>query len=127
MSTSPFAEDNIALPDSILGCLSEFGRTVYFPKKGILGQSAAAKACAINATIGIALEEDGLPMALPSVASSVSLPSQAIMPYAPSYGLPALRAQWQARRLPATPTLNAYYMSSPVVTCALPHALSVAG
>ena len=127
MSTSPFAEDNIALSDTILGCLSEFGRTVYFPKKGILGQSAAAKSCAINATIGIALEEDGLPMALPSVAASVSLPSQAIMPYAPSYGLPALRAQWQARLLKANPTLNSSYMSSPVVTCALTHALSVAG
>lgn len=127
MSSGPFIEDNKALPAGILGCLSSFGRTIYFPKKGILGQSAEAKKCAINATIGIALEEDGLPMVLPSVAASIALPADTIVPYAPSYGLPALRTQWQNRLLAANPTLTPQTLSLPIVTCALTHALSVAG
>lgn len=127
MGNLPFADDNQAIPEEILSCLSEFGHGIYFPKKGILGQSAEAKTCAINATIGIALEEDGTPMALDSVSTSVSLPSQQIVPYAPSYGLPDLRQYWQSRLLDANPSMNPNFISLPVVTCALTHALSVAG
>lgn len=41
--------------------LSDEGKRMYFPYGGILGQGAEAKTCAINATIGMAFEEDGSP------------------------------------------------------------------
>jgi len=53
--------------------LSERGKEIYFPKKGILAQSAEAGKASINATIGTAVEDDGTPMRLESIASKVSL------------------------------------------------------
>ena len=44
--------------------LSERGKEIYFPKKGILAQSAEAGKASINATIGTAVEDDGSPMRL---------------------------------------------------------------
>ena len=44
---------------SAAGFLSPVGRRIYFPYGGILGQGAEAKSCDINATIGMAFEEDG--------------------------------------------------------------------
>ena len=120
-------EINEAIPSEILSRLSVFGRGAYFPKAGILGQSGQAKQCAINATIGIALEEDGRPMCLSSVAEQSTLPGYEIVPYAPSYGLPALRTHWKTRLESANPELRGRPISTPVVTCALTHALSVVG
>ncbi|MCP4717575.1 MAG: hypothetical protein GY868_20835, partial [Deltaproteobacteria bacterium] len=54
---------------NVLPMLSTKGKNIFFPHKGILGQSAEAKNKKINATIGIALENDGTPMRLNSVAS----------------------------------------------------------
>jgi len=45
--------------------LSKKGKAIYWPAKGILAQSAAAKNKSINATIGTAYEDDGRPMILP--------------------------------------------------------------
>ncbi len=118
---------NQEIPSQILSVLSPFGQGAYFPKSGILGQSAQAKGCSINATIGIALEEDGRPMCLSPVSNQSTLPAHEIVPYAPSYGLPALRTHWQARLKAANPDLAAQTISTPVVTCALTHALSVVG
>ena len=42
----------------VYALLSERGRAIYFPKKGILSQSADAQSCSIDATIGMALEDD---------------------------------------------------------------------
>ena len=53
--------------------LSDKGRAIFFPKKGILSQSAEAKGKKINATIGIALEDDGTPMRLKSIAKKIKL------------------------------------------------------
>jgi len=39
--------------------LSSRGKRMYFPYGGILGKGAEAKGCAVNATIGMAFEEDG--------------------------------------------------------------------
>ena len=44
--------------------LSATGKRMYFPYGGILGQGAEAKTCAINATIGMAFEEDGSPLVM---------------------------------------------------------------
>lgn len=118
---------NQDIAPKILRSLSNFGQGAYFPTAGILGQSGEAKGCAINATIGIALEEDGRPMCLSAVAAQSNLAGHEIVPYAPSYGLPALRAHWKTRLASANPTLSNKPFSQPVVTCALTHALSVVG
>ena len=71
---NPQAEElNQAIKDcneSVLDLLSEKGKSIFFPKKGILAQTAEAKGKDINATIGIALEEDGSPMRLKFIAKT---------------------------------------------------------
>ena len=106
--------------------LSAKGRSAYFPAKGILGQSAEAKGKGINATIGTAFEEDGSPLCLECLENMVLLPSTAFL-YAPSYGIPELRAKWRDMLYDKNPGLKGKTFSLPVVTNALTHALSVAG
>ena len=118
---------NDDLPASIMRMLSRRGRSAYFPAAGILGQSAEAKGATINATIGIALDDSGEPMHLPGLSDVVGVDPRDAFPYAPSYGKPALRAQWQAMMRVKNPSLAGVSISSPVVTNALTHALSVAG
>lgn len=116
------------LTPPVRALLSRRGREIYFPSKGILGQAAEAKGAAINATIGIALEEDGSPMRLPGLEERVGLPPADVFTYAPSYGKPALRERWRQMIRDKNPALDAgTAISLPVVTNALTHALSVAG
>lgn len=42
----------------VFDLLSQKGKNIFFPKKGILGQTAEAKGTRINATIGAAIEDD---------------------------------------------------------------------
>jgi aspartate/methionine/tyrosine aminotransferase len=123
----PQAEElNTLLKPEIYGMLSERGKRIYFPKKGILGQTAEAKATKINATIGIAVEDDGSPMRLKAISSKIKLDPEQVFPYAPSAGLPELRKAWKEQIRKKNPSLKSE-ISVPVVTCALTHALSVAG
>jgi aspartate/methionine/tyrosine aminotransferase len=110
---------------AVLSMLSERGRRIYFPKMGILAQSAEARGKAINATIGTALDEDGSPLCLPTIASQVNLPKGAVFPYAPSPGLPEIREQWGKMLIQKNPSLSGKIFSQPVVSCALTHGLSV--
>ena len=112
---------------AVLGMLSAKGQAIYFPKLGILAQSAAARGKAINATIGTAFEEDGTPMCLPSLAGLVNLPKGSVFPYAPSPGVPEFRAEWARMLQRKNPKLAGKPISQPVVTCALTHGLSMAG
>ncbi|MEE2786324.1 MAG: aminotransferase class I/II-fold pyridoxal phosphate-dependent enzyme [Myxococcota bacterium] len=118
---------NEQLPDRIYRLLSEKGRQIYFPSAGILGQSAEARGRRINATIGIALEDDGSPMHLPGIDALFNIDARDAFPYAPSYGKPALRDQWLTLLRSKNPHLHHIELSRPVVTNALTHALSVAG
>ncbi len=106
--------------------MSDFGKEFYFPK-GILSQSAEAKAKAkrYNATIGTA-SEGGVAMNLASVMSSIPgiTPDEALL-YAPPAGLPDLRAAWQAKNLVDNPGLAGVAMSLPVVTNGLTHGLGL--
>ncbi|MEE2756621.1 MAG: aminotransferase class I/II-fold pyridoxal phosphate-dependent enzyme [Myxococcota bacterium] len=115
------------LPEPIAGTLSRKGRSITFPKKGILGQSAAARGRKINGTIGIALDEQGQPMFLDGLAPMVDLPVTDMFPYASSFGKPELRQRWLQMILDKNPKLNEDQLSQPVVTNALTHGLSVAG
>ena len=105
--------------------LSEEGKRRYFPYGGILGQGAEAKACAINATIGMAFEEDGSPLVMDCFSKSSNLDRKAFL-YAGSFGLPKLREMWRAMELKKNPSLKGCRFSNPVVTNALTHGLRIA-
>lgn len=123
--------------------LSQKGKEIYFPKKGIPAQSKDAQDKKINATIGMAMEDDGSPMRLSSIKNKINLEPKQIFPYASSYGQEELRKIWASKirkdnpslttttttqtttpkTTPTTPT----NISLPIVTCGITHALSVAG
>ncbi len=117
---------NEQLPERVMAMLSQRGRSAYFPSAGILGQSAEAKGAAINATIGIALDDSGDPMHLPGLKDVIGVEAKDAFPYAPSYGKPALRDQWLLMMKGKNPSLSEIQTSRPVVTNALTHGLSVA-
>jgi aspartate/methionine/tyrosine aminotransferase len=129
-TNNPLAEamnqDLQAGAPQILEMLSERGKAIYFPYKGILGQTAEAKSVKINATIGTAFENDGSPLTLECMESLVNIPSDSFL-YAPSFGLPKLRDEWCNLLAIKNPGLKGKAFSKPVVTSALTHALSVAG
>ncbi|GIQ66624.1 hypothetical protein PACILC2_51920 [Paenibacillus cisolokensis] len=88
--------------------LSSLGKAIYFPKVGILSQSAEAKAKAkkFNATIGIAIE-NGQPMHLDVIQNTLSeYDPKDLYEYAPPAGKPELRAAWRSRLLKETPSLG---------------------
>ena len=104
--------------------LSDAGRRLYFPYGGILGQGAEAKACAVNATIGMAFEEDGSPLVMKCFSKNLALDRKAFL-YAGSFGLPKLREQWKAMELKKNPSLKGVAFSNPVVTNALTHGIRI--
>jgi aspartate/methionine/tyrosine aminotransferase len=111
---------------SLYESLSMLGRQIFFPR-GILTQSAEAKqkAFRFNATIGMAMEQDG-PMHLPiSRRYFGEMSPSEIYTYAPPAGLPNLRQLWKERMIRNNPTLNGKHFSQPVVTSALTHGLSI--
>ncbi len=107
--------------------LSERGKNIFFPKKGILGQTAEAKGTKINATIGAAIEDDGSPMRLETIASKINMDPSRIFPYAPSFGRSDIRAKWKSMIYEKNPSLKDVELSLPVVTNALTHGVSMAG
>lgn len=116
-----------AVNPAVLDMLSSKGKAIFFPKLGILSQSAEANGKEINATIGIALEDDGSPVALPSIAKNLNLPARDAYPYAPSPGRADIRKLWKEMVLRKNPGLSGKTLSQPVVTAALTHGLSMAG
>lgn len=107
--------------------LSEKGKSIFFPKKGILGQTADAKGTRINATIGAAVEDNGTPMRLESLENKVNLDPSKVFPYAPSFGRPDIRARWKSMIQAKNPRIGDQEISLPVVTNALTHGVSMAG
>jgi aspartate/methionine/tyrosine aminotransferase len=106
--------------------LSDRGCGFYFPKLGIVKQSADAKGKRIDATIGIATEDDGSPLRLESISGKIGLDPKQVFPYASSYGLLELRKAWRESIIRKNPSLKER-ISLPVVTQALTHGLSVVG
>jgi aspartate/methionine/tyrosine aminotransferase len=111
---------------ALLDMLSAKGKAIFFPKLGILAQSAEANGKEINATIGIALEDDGSPVALPSISKNLHLPAVEAYPYAPSPGRADIRKIWKGMIEKKNPGLAGKPFSNPVVTAALTHGLSMA-
>ena len=113
--------------NTIFELLSNRGKEIFFPKKGILGQTAEAKGTKINATIGAAVEDDGSPMRLESIASKIDMDPGKVFPYAPSFGRPDIRAKWKSMIYDKNPGLANVELSLPIVTNALTHGISMAG
>ncbi len=111
-----------------LGSAAEFlspaGKRMYFPYGGILGQGAEAKTCGINATIGMAFEEDGSPLVMDCFKKSLTLDKKAFL-YAGSFGLPKLRELWREMEFKKNPSLKGKTFSNPVVTNALTHGIRI--
>ncbi|MEA3391513.1 MAG: aminotransferase class I/II-fold pyridoxal phosphate-dependent enzyme [Candidatus Marinimicrobia bacterium] len=109
----------------IFGLLSQKGKESYFPKSGILSQSMQAKGTAINATIGIALEDDQSPLHISSLGKLINLDPKTIFPYAGCSGIPEMRKKWKSMQVEKNPALEGKPTSLPVVTAALSHGLSI--
>ncbi len=113
--------------EAVYDLLSEKGKNIFFPKKGILAQTAQAKGKKINATIGSAVEADGTPTRLKTLEDLINIPAEYVFPYAPSHGRPDLRKHWKQAIYDKNPALNNHSLSMPVTTNALTHALSMIG
>ncbi|MCR2802542.1 aminotransferase class I/II-fold pyridoxal phosphate-dependent enzyme [Paenibacillus soyae] len=112
---------------NVYAMLSNLGKAIYFPKEGILSQSAEAKTKAnkYNATIGIALE-GGQPMHLKLIQDTLSAyQPKDLYEYAPPGGKPELRSAWRAKMVKDNPSLEGIGFGNPIVTNALTHGLSI--
>ena len=113
------------LNKNVLDLLSDRGKNIFFPKLGILSQSAQAKGKNINATIGEAIEDNGYSMHLSEFDSLIKLPLASVYPYAPSFGKKELRDCWKEFIYQKNPSLGATIISTPIVTCGLTHGISI--
>ncbi|MBS3136688.1 aminotransferase class I/II-fold pyridoxal phosphate-dependent enzyme [Candidatus Woesearchaeota archaeon] len=107
--------------------LSERGLSIYFPKKGILSQTAESKGKRINATIGTAIDNDGSPMRIKPIEVLVSVRPEDAFSYAPSAGKKELRKKWKEKIYDKNPSLKGKQISNPIVTAGITHAMCVAG
>jgi aspartate/methionine/tyrosine aminotransferase len=102
-------------------CLSGLGRRLFFPS-GVTAQAAEAAGCALNATIGQFVGDDGEAIPLPAMAGHFSdSQGRQVFLYAPQGGRRDLRRAWQARLR----TQTSGPMSLPMVTSGLTHGLSI--
>lgn len=110
----------------IADMLSDLGKLMYYPK-GILSQSAEAKATKYNATIGMATYSDKKMYAETLNNVFGELEPDEIFPYSPPQGIEPLRDLWQEKMLKDNPDLNKTDMTRPIITNALTHGLSLVG
>ncbi len=111
---------------TVFDLFSKKGVEIFFPSKGILAQSADAKGKEIDATIGVAVEDDGEPLCLEVISKDVSLQKKDIFNYTSSYGKAELRNIWKKMIYEKNPSLKEE-ISLPIVTGALTHGLSICG
>lgn len=101
--------------------LSALGRRAYFPVD-IPAQSAEARGCEINATIGEVTDGRGAPLALPLIAQHFTgLDPAQVFLYAPQGGQPTLRQRWLERMR----SRRAAPMTLPLATCGITQGLSL--
>ncbi|MDR1363248.1 MAG: aminotransferase class I/II-fold pyridoxal phosphate-dependent enzyme [Spirochaetaceae bacterium] len=117
MNTLAIELNEVLRETPVFRLLSDFGKRIYFPH-GIISQSAEAKKAAVKAdgTIGMAYS-DGKPLILPAIKRYLPdfEPSE-IVAYAPTAGNEKARELWKKMLLRKNPSLDADYISLPVVT-----------
>lgn len=96
---------------------------IEYPAHGILQQAYDALHSEPNATIGIALDDNKVPLVLPSMLSQTTL-DPTCFTYTSSFGLPKLRKLRQQRSQKQSPHPSCE-TSLPVVTNGLTHGLSI--
>ncbi|MBN1982296.1 MAG: aminotransferase class I/II-fold pyridoxal phosphate-dependent enzyme [Chitinivibrionales bacterium] len=112
---------------ALFHCLSQRGKAAFFPKQGILSQTAEAKQCRINATIGVAFDDDNTVLCLESINEHLHGLGKTVFNYAPSPGLETLRHAWKSQMIQKNPSLAQVPTTLPMVTTALTHGLFCAG
>lgn len=110
----------------VLDMLSDLGKSMYYPK-GILTQSAEAKTAEYNATIGMATNKNGKMYADSLYDMFNHMTTDEVFSYAPPQGLEQLRILWKQKMLKENPDLSENQISTPIVTNALTHGLSLVG
>lgn len=104
------------------GNLSPAGRALFYPH-GIPAQSAEARGCRIDATIGQVTDDDGRAMVLPALrAAFAALDLDQATLYAPQGGRADLREAWRAHVRADSP-LGPGPLTLPVATSGLTHGL----
>lgn len=111
---------------AIFNLLSKKGKEIYFPRRGILSQTAEARGSNVNATIGVAINDDGTPMRLPSIDEKILLDPNDVFLYAPSYGKLELREAWKLEIKKKNPSLLGD-ISLPVVTNGITNGINRVG
>ena len=120
-------DEIISQNPNVYEMLSNTGKELFMPK-GILSQSAEAKAKAskFNATIGISTDH-GSPMYLNSMFEKFNgIEPSNLFTYAPASGILELRNVWQNKIKEETPSLGNAEISKPVVCNALTNGLTIA-
>ncbi|MEM9424622.1 MAG: aminotransferase class I/II-fold pyridoxal phosphate-dependent enzyme [Spirochaetota bacterium] len=113
---------------AIYNMLSPCGKSLYYPKQGLLLQAEEAADSRYNGTVGIALDDAGKPMHYSSISRMLHLDTSCCVPYASSYGLPVLRQLWGQQLPQKNPVLESKRnkISLPVVTGGITHGLWIA-
>ncbi len=102
--------------------LSTAGEGLFYPQ-GIPTQSAEARGCAIDATIGQVTDGHGHALALPAIAEAIAaLDFDQATLYAPQGGRPDLRQAWRAH-IQADAPAGPGPLTLPVATSGLTHGL----
>lgn len=91
-----------------------------------MGQGAEASGSRINASIGVALNDQESPCLLQSLRSKINVPDEAML-YSGSYGQKELRKAWNEELLRKNPGLKGHSFSLPLLTSGLTHGLNLAG
>lgn len=110
---------------AISAFLSPRGKAIYFPQQGIFAQSKEAKNTKINATIGMAYNNNGEIMHLNAISKPIHLPAKDFLSYAPCGGVEPLRQKWLALIYQKYPRLINTNISLPIVTVGITQALSI--
>jgi len=105
--------------------LSSHGKDLYFPN-GIVAQAGDADGKPINATAGVAYNDDGTLMTLPSLKESFRIETNSFN-YAPTPGLKDLREAWLQEIHKKNPSLGNAPTTLPIVTNGLTHGINITG
>ncbi|WGK69819.1 aminotransferase class I/II-fold pyridoxal phosphate-dependent enzyme [Candidatus Haliotispira prima] len=117
---------------AVYNMLSPCGKSLYYPRQGLLLQAEEAAESRYNGTVGVALDDEGKHMHYNGISSMLNIDVHRCIPYASSYGLPPLRQLWLEQLQEKNPILrqkleqNEISLSLPVVTGGITHGLWMA-
>ena len=113
---------------AIYNLLSPCGKRLYYPREGLLFQAQEAANSRYNATIGIALDDQGKLAHYRSMSKMFALDPCKSLAYASSFGILPLRELWRERLQQKNPRLQGggCDMSLPVVTSGITHGAWIA-